>query len=322
MINSMGIIQNNTSTTNFLKTLKESKTQYKLFTKEEERAFVDEYVEKRLDENGNEILDTSDKLYKAYTEETDEEKKKNLYYRVRRVLNWKKPEEEFYNLLVMHNIRFVFNLSKKYCKNTKDYDNMIARGLYGLVKAANRFNPFEPMTKKDPNDTKNKIVIFDSKGNTIPIKFNTYAKNWIFKYIVGEFLDKTLIYIDNNSDSLTSNVKIKNSESNQTLENYLDNMISPDCVIGKTFNEQIDFNETRGFYENIEDYLKTTNELTSLERDVIIDTYYNSMKAKDIAEKLCMPQSLIQTTKTKALRKLKDYVSREYHINSYSEMAS
>ena len=320
MINAMGMVQNNASTIEFLNELRSSSKQYKLFTKEEERAFIDEYLEPMKYKDGSDVLDATDPLYLKYSMEKDEKKRKNLYYRCRRVINWKKDKEKFYHLLVMHNIRFVFNLSKKYCKNTVDYDNMIARGLFGLVKAANRFNPFAPMTKKDEKDKDNKIVIFDKDGNIIPIKFNTYAKNWIFKYIVGEFMDKTLKYIDNNSDSLSSIIKIKNNETNQTLENYVDSMISTDYVKGKTINEQIDFNETKGFYENIEDYLKTTNELTSLERDVIIDTYYNMLKIKDISEKLNKPRSMINTIKTRALKKIKKYIAKEYNIKSYQEM--
>ena len=59
--------------------------------------------------------------------------------------------------LILHNIRLVFNICKKYALSAKSFDDLIGKGLYALAYAASKFDP-------DRN-----------------IKFSTYATNWIFK---------------------------------------------------------------------------------------------------------------------------------------------
>lgn len=315
MINSRNIIQNNEAVGIFLENLKKDKRQYKTLTKVEERDMINKY----LAEN---------------------------------------QEDELRKLLVMHNIRLVFSIAKKYCKDTRDFDNMMAKGLFGLTVAANRFNLFEPLTVKiqigtepvmvdnpaykpdSPGDTPKMIKKVDPETGDIVtkpvfekriwinpetckpdyIKFSTYANPWVFKYIVDEFERKSII-IDNNSISIDDDVKIRNStDNNQTMENYIDGMLSPDYSRPKTVMDVISNKEAQEFYKNLDEYVKNTNELTAIERQIVVDTFYNRKKVREISAETSMnPQSVLLCKKS-ALEKIKNHIQKKYDINSHYDL--
>lgn len=304
MINSIGIIQNNACVTDFIRKLKSSNVQYKTLTKKEERKIIEKYfIEDR--------------------------------------------EEELIELLIMHNIRMVFSIAKRYCKETRDFDNMVAKGLYGLVFAANTFNLFEPIMYKKQVGTKivrneeypynpiidpetglikeepiyEKFVKINPKTNKPDfVKFCTYANNWIFKYVMDEFNDRSII-IDNNSVSIDDKVKIKNSyDNNQTMENYVDSMISPDYNTPKTTDTKIAEKDLTDFYNKIGEFVSNTNELTAMERNVVLETFYNHKKTKDIALDLGESAQKIITTKKRALLKLKRYISKNFNISNLEDI--
>jgi DNA-directed RNA polymerase specialized sigma subunit len=304
MINTQGIIQNNSCITDFVKKLKNNKIQYKTLTKKEERDIIEKYI--------------------------SEGKK-----------------DELIKLLIMHNIRMVFSIAKHYCKETRDFDNMVAKGLYGLVFAANNFDFFKPITIKQkigyeivrnnkfPHNpiideetglikTKpvyNEIIKIDPQtGKPEYVKFCTYANNWIFKYVMDEFNDRS-INIDNNSISIDDKVKIKNSfDNNHTMENYVENMISPDYKYPSTSNELLEKNDLTSFYDTINEFINNTNELTSIEKKVMTDTFYNYKKTKDIAEDLGETAQKIIITKKKALKKIKKYLYKTYNIKNIKDL--
>ena len=297
-------IRNNECVGEFLKTLKKSKTQYKTLNKKEERELINKY----LTEN---------------------------------------KEDELRKLLILHNIRLVFSIAKKYCKNTVDFDNMFSKGLYGLTIAANRFNFFElvkakiqiglkpVMEKTNPKKQKineetgelvfkpiyeKRIWINPLTCKTEYIKFSTYANPWVFKYIVDEFEHKSIL-IDNNSISIDDDVRIKNStDNNQTMENYIDSMVSPDYNKPKTVMETISDNETSVFYKNIGEYIKNTNELTAIEKQIIVDTFYNNKKVDDISRSMSLDKQNIMLSKKNAFEKIKTYLSNNFKISSFKDI--
>jgi RNA polymerase sigma factor (sigma-70 family) len=303
MINSRSMIQNNEAVGEFLKALKNDKRQYKTLTKSEERSMIDKYL---AEDN----------------------------------------EDELRKLLVMHNIRLVFSIAKKYCKDTRDFDNMMAKGLYGLVVAANRFNLFEcvtvkvqtgerPVMEKDSSEQKIDPVtgepvfepVFEKRVSINPltckpdyIKFSTYANPWIFKYVVDEFEHRSIL-IDNNSISIDDDVKIRNStDNNQTMENYIDGMLSPEYSKPATVLENISNKEAEEFYANLGEYVKTTNELTAIEKQIIVDTFYNKKKVREISEEISMnPQSVLLYKKT-ALEKIKNHIQKNFDVNSHYDL--
>ena len=304
MINSQGIIQNNACVTDFIKKLKNSKIQYKTLSKKEERKIIEKY----------------------FSEDR---------------------EDELIELLIMHNIRLVFSIAKRYCKETCDFDDMVAKGMYGLVFAANTFNLFEPITYKkqigirkvrneeypynpiiDPETGLEKeepiyerVVKINPKTNKPEfIKFCTYANNWIFKYIMEEFNDRSII-IDKNSVSIDDKVKIKNSyDNNQTMENYVDELISLDYKPPKTTESNIIDNDLTNFYNTIGEFVSTTNELTSIEKSVVLETFYNHKKTKEIATDLGESSQRIITAKKRALLKLKKCISKNFNISTLGDI--
>lgn len=258
-------------------------------------------------------------------------------------------EDELRKLLIMHNIRLVFSIAKRYCKQTRDFDNMVAKGLFGLTFAANTFNFFEPVTYKVQVGTKiarnkkypfNPIVdektglvkeepVFIKKIKINPktclpnfVKFCTFANYWIFKYVMDEFNDVS-IKIDNNSFSLDDKVKIKNSyDNNQNMENYIHGMMHPDYDAPRKFEDLVSDDEVVDFYSKIGEFLVQTNELTAIEKKVITDTFYNNRKAKDIAEELGESSQIITIAKKKALNKIKNYLIKNFHIEKIEDLIS
>ena len=53
----------------------------------------------------------------------------------------KEGDEEARNTLIVHNLRLVAHIIKKYYSNVKDQDDLISIGTIGLIKAINTFNP-------------------------------------------------------------------------------------------------------------------------------------------------------------------------------------
>ena len=78
--------------------------------------------------------------------------------------------EKLKDLLIIHNIRLVFQIAKKYSLTSKDFDEMIARGLEGLAYSTSKFD--------------------FNKGS----KFSTYASRWIRKSFLKEFNTREIRY--------------------------------------------------------------------------------------------------------------------------------
>lgn len=309
MVNQKGIIQNNRGITELLRELKNDRNQYKVLSRKEERDLIDEYVAKG-------------------------------------------KEDELRILLARYNIRMVFHIAKKYCKATCDFDNMVAKGLYGLVYAANRFDLYKQVVKKttepvmvldrdDPlygidNEKCGKVQgvdpethkplfntvetpLFDENGSPVFVRFCTHAYSWIFKYVLDEFDRKSNI-IDSNSISLSNVVRIHNSvDTDQTVENYIGDMLSPDYATPKNTLDYISEHETTDMYDRIRKYVSTTNELTAVEKGVIIGTFYNGRKIKDIANEYHINSQVLINKKLNALKKIRKHLGETYHINNLTD---
>jgi len=117
---------------------------------------------------------------------------------------YKDDREKLNELLVMHNIKLVFNIAKKYMSLTNDFDGLAMNGVKGLAEAAARFDI-----------TKN-------------IKFVTYAHWWVRKYILETF-DKRRNYIDQHAISLSMPVRAKGviDGSKTSFENIVDEHVEP-----------------------------------------------------------------------------------------------
>jgi len=167
---------------------------------------------------------------------------------------WKDTDpDKMRNLLILHNVKIVFNLAKNYASKTSEFDDMVARGLYGLSLAAAKFDP-------DKN-----------------IKFSTYAYNWIFKYVVKEFYDKEF-QITSKSLSMDAFPGAETPDNKDfSLGDFLtrDNIeptMETDAIDATKFGDHNQKEQYRNLAEEISNYVKTSAEFSPLDREL-----YNSV---------------------------------------------
>lgn len=291
MINSNGIIQNNRTASEFIRKQRKFNSSYPILSKEEERSMIGQYAKLRLSDG---------KVVWNSKFECD--------------FKWIGDETELRKKLIMHNLQAVTKIAAKHCQNTRDYDNMFAKGLYGLTKAANIFHPFKAIVKGGQ-------VQFGEDGIPLFCKFNTFAQFWIFKYVVEEFYGKS-IKIDNNSVSLDELVKIHNNTAkNITFENYLSSVMSPEIEQPKTVEDEILASELSTIYDSIHQYIITTDQLSSVEKSILDETFYNGNNSiKKLSSLLNITQKDVVENQTSALSKLRDYLYEEYGIESLSDI--
>jgi RNA polymerase sigma factor (sigma-70 family) len=96
-------------------------------------------------------------LFKVATKEEEHEA----------IERFKNDRPSLENFLMTHNIFLAINLASHYSRMYIDYNELISNAMFGLSEAAKRFRP-----------EKN-------------VRFNTYASNWILKYIKYPFYNDT-----------------------------------------------------------------------------------------------------------------------------------
>lgn len=305
MINIYGKVQNNGVASDFIRNQKKLNSVFKVLDKDAERKLIESYVRLKLDENGK----------PTYNEEFDCD------------FEWIGDEHELREKLVMHNIQAVTRTTAKHCQDTRDYDNMYAKGLYGLVKAANMFHPFKLITKivgyeLDEEGKRKAIreVKYDDDGNFSFVKFITFAQPWIFKYVMDEFYSKD-IKIDNNSTSLDEMMRVQNDNSKTTsFENYISNIIAPEVELDVN-RDEVARNEITSLVDSIKEYIETSSDISSLERGVLEETYFNGVtNTRKLATIFGVPMTTIEENQTSALSKLKLYLYDEYGISELSDL--
>ena len=215
------------------------------------------------------------------------------------IKKYKKNRKELNKLLFMHNIKLVFNMAKKYMSKTNDFDSLVQDGMIGLGEAVNRF---------------------DIKKN---IKFCTYAYIWIKKYMTMNFYGKQ-VEIDKRSMSLDmpSLCTSRSSGGNDvTLENYVNEYIEPTCNCVKTINEELSANEQKEICKSLMDELEQDNSLSSTDKAMFIDMFYNREKTRDIADKYGVTPADVNNVKGLVLSKFRDILNHTMNITSYSQLS-
>ena len=215
------------------------------------------------------------------------------------IKKYKKNRKELNRLLFMHNIKLVFNMAKKYMSKTNDFDSLVQDGMIGLGEAVNRF---------------------DIKKN---IKFCTYAYIWIKKYMTMNFYGKQ-VEIDKRSMSLDMPslcASRSNSGNDVTLENYVNEYIEPTCNSVKTISEELSANEQKEICKSLMDELEQDNSLSSTDKAMFIDMFYNREKTRDIADKYGVTPADVNNVKGLVLSKFRDILNHTMNITSYSQLS-
>ena len=259
-------------------------------------------------------------------------------------------EDELREKLVMHNLRSVFSTAAAYCMKTRDFDNMVAKGLYGLVYASNMFDLYRPIMVpdmdsppemvplKDENgndvvdadgniqyrEERRKVPKVDKAGNIQYVKFITYAKPWIFKMIVDEFQIKSF-KIDKNSIPLDRSMvpheeKDGSSKSSATVENFIDGIVAPEYVRPLSSDEILSASECETIYGKIGEFLASSEALSATEKGIIVDTFWNELSVTEMSEKYNLKQSSVASVKKKAMEKIRDFLKVRYNINKIGDL--
>ena len=215
---------------------------------------------------------------------------------------WNTDRDKCKELLVMHNIRVVFNIAKKYALKSVDFDETVARGFYGLMEAINRFDP--------------------STGN----KFITYATPWVFKYVVGHFYDKD-DQVSATSMHLNTHInEDKNGSDDQsgaTYENLLADNIGPTYKLSIDPTEQIvEKNEVNDIYRAVSDYVQTSVDFTETDRQVFQRAFIENDTVRQISADLDLPISEVNKTKYSLLTRLRKYLKETMKISSMEDLVS
>lgn len=302
MVTTCGIVQNNESTVELLKQLKTSGAQYSNLDYKTERNLIESASVLERDENGYPVVDHVTK------------KKHKIILKYKLLDNYDEVREK----LIMHHIRRVFNLAKSYSKNTVDFDDLIAKGLYGLSIAAKKFNPYAPVQNKETGEME-----YEEDGKTPKyVKFITYSTNWINKYIRQEFYDDKRKKMDENCVSLDMVPRINNSEGSQTLENYVESLATADYEPNQTSAEiEMANTEVKNIYNEIYDYVMSPeSNLSAMEQQIFVDTFYNHKRMKDIADELDSNTTTILNKRRKVLGVVKDMLQDKHNINSLGDI--
>lgn len=214
------------------------------------------------------------------------------------IQKYKHDRDKLNSLLIMHNAKAVFNIAKKYKSKTNDFDSLIHDGFLGLAEAAKRF---------------------DINKN---IKFLTYAYIWIRKYILSSFYAKN-IEVDKASISLecfsAQNSTSTLSDNSEFIE-YVNQYIDPVYAGIIDVDDEVTTQEQNELCADLMRDLDKDTSLSSLDKEVFIDIFYNKEKTADIADKYDISRSEVNNIKHRVLVKCKNILKTNYNITSYSQL--
>lgn len=212
------------------------------------------------------------------------------------IYKYKDNREELNRLLILHNIRSVFSIAKRYSSKVDDFDSLVMDGILGLCEAAKRFD----ITKD--------------------IKFITYAYIWIRKYILQGFYAKN-VKVDQQSISLNSMLSSGNSSSDgdSTVEDVVNTKLDSTIYI-PTLEDQLSANEQHNIYNELLNNVMNDTSLSSNDKAIFSDLFINNEKVSDVAFKMNIQPKEVSNVKKKILLRLKSYLSNTYNINSYSDI--
>lgn len=207
----------------------------------------------------------------------------------------KNNPDKLRHLLFMHNIGLVFNTAKQYMSKTDDFDSMVQDGMVGLGEAVKRFDI--------------------NKG----IKFCTYATQWVRKYVLAKFYtrqyeqDKVTVSLDAPAPSV--------DDEESCLADYVNEKIDPsELNCHESVHDTLSSDEKRDICSDLYNRLESDASLSSTEKAVFVDMFYNKERTRDIAEKFDISSDRVFEIRDKVLAKMRYVLQNEYRINSYTEI--
>lgn len=211
------------------------------------------------------------------------------------IKQYKDDRDTLNHLLIMHNLRLVFNIAKKYKSKTNDFDGLVQSGFNGLAEAAKRFDI-----------TKN-------------IKFVTYAFIWVRKYVLASFYEKNA-EIDKVSISLSTMSNSNSKEGNSELEDFVTNYIDPSYHGIKDSNQTLSEIDQNALCAELLDSIDSDTSLSATDKEIFIDLFYSNESPRAIAERFGMQVCDVNQIKKKILKKFRDKLEADYNITEYSQI--
>ncbi|MBE6820556.1 MAG: sigma-70 family RNA polymerase sigma factor [Ruminococcaceae bacterium] len=174
------------------------------------------------------------------------------------------------NILIEHNLRLVAHITKKYCTNPNDQDDLISIGTIGLIKAVNTFD--------------------GAKG----IKFATYASKCIENEVLMYFRSQK-----KSAQDISINEPIDSDSEGNPLT--LMDIVCIEDTIADDISDKIEITKLYEYIEELEN---------EREKEIIILRYglygVNPLTQKQIAKKLDISRSYVSRIEKRVLEKLRN----------------
>lgn len=219
----------------------------------------------------------------------------------------KKQKKELYDELIIGNLRFVITIAKGYQNQGMDIMDLISEGNFGLIKAAERFNP------------------------TSGVKFISYAVWWVKQSIIASLNENgRTIRLPSNLVQETQKLKkekstdednffIKVSDEQDVIDPTLPYTVGLYNEINEENDQLLDIIPNQNA-ENPEDILNTNDEIKKKvnlmlgvldEREkIIIEKYYGlsgiESNLEDLGEEFGCTKERIRQLRDKAIKKLRN----------------
>ena len=184
-------------------------------------------------------------------------------------LKFKQGDIKAKSILIEHNLRLVAHITKKYCSNASDQDDLISIGTIGLIKAVNTYD--------------------DSKG----IKLATYASKCIENEVLMYFRSQK-----KSSQDISINEPIDSDSEGNPLT--LMDIVSVEDTIADDISDKIEFTKLYKFIEELDD---------EREKEIIILRYglygVPPLTQNQIAKKLGISRSYVSRIEKRVIEKLR-----------------
>lgn len=223
-------------------------------------------------------------------------------------------------LLFRHNIRLVFNESKRWTRRVNEFDELIQDALNGLGEGCRRFDPW-----KQSHNPKTGEPNFRSDGSPAYVKFSTVAVPWIKKMILARFYKRN-IDVDRHSISLNAPSMITSSKSDgretATLEDYLYEYVEPSCFQPPSLITQISAEEQMIVCKGLNRALEKDTSLSAVDRALFKDMMTTNTTRELLSRKYKVSKKYVDELRSKTLEKLRNMLENKYHIHSFSDVYS
>ena len=220
---------------------------------------------------------------------------------------YKDNREELNKMLFNHNIRIVMNISRKYLQQAQNPADLLMNGAKGLMIAADKFDI--------------------DRG----IKFNTYATNWVFKYVIAMFYSKSPVtgvnavslnsMIDSKSgskeyiDNLTANGEGDPSSASGLYDEVSQDYLNKHSVVGSPAAEY-KTHEYSDIISHVIDELKKQDKFGKLDQDIIFENIMGGVPISQISAKNNTTNVEVNKRKHRILSDMKSILSSKYKVNN------